>query len=127
MYRTKLYYRTSALVIALALVTLFSLIPYLIKGVVSVVPLYLGLIVLMVAIFRPYSLRKPLSLWLKFGNSLGKLNSYIVLGVFFYLLIVPTGIMIKLIKIIRNKKDPNSFYSVKASSLQTKINLKDQF
>jgi len=127
MYRTKLYYQSSALVIVVALVIFFSLIPYLIKGIVSVLPLYLGAIILIVAIFRPYSLRKPLALWLKFGNLLGKLNSYLVLGIFFYLLIVPTGIILKLIKLISKKKRPKSFYSVKTPTQQGNINLKDQF
>tara|TARA_Y100001968_G_scaffold298137_1_gene307815 strand:- start:371 stop:754 length:384 start_codon:yes stop_codon:yes gene_type:complete len=127
MHRSKIYYRNSALVIVLALVVLFSLIPYLIKGVVYALPLYLGAIISFFAIFLPYSLKRPLSLWLKLGNLLGKLNSYLVLGVFFYFLIVPTSIILKLIRIISKNKSPQTFYSVKSPTEQINVNLKDQF
>jgi len=48
------------------------------------------------AFLLPESLRKVNELWLKVGNVLGWINSRIILGVMFYLLIFPIGLLLKL-------------------------------
>ena len=48
------------------------------------------------AFLLPESLRKVNELWLKIGNVLGWINSRIILGVMFYLLIFPIGLLLKL-------------------------------
>ena len=48
------------------------------------------------ALLLPESLRKVNELWLKVGNVLGWINSRIILGVMFYLLIFPIGLLLKL-------------------------------
>ena len=48
------------------------------------------------ALIFPRSLRKVNELWLKVGNVLGWINSRIILGAMFYLLIFPIGLLLKL-------------------------------
>ena len=48
------------------------------------------------ALLFPESLRRVNELWLKVGNVLGWINSRIILGVMFYLLIFPIGLLLKL-------------------------------
>ena len=48
------------------------------------------------ALIFPESLRKVNELWLKVGNVLGWINSRIILGAMFFLLIFPTGLLLKL-------------------------------
>ena len=48
------------------------------------------------ALIIPQSLRKVNELWIKVGNVLGWINSRIILGIMFYLLIFPIGLLLKL-------------------------------
>ncbi len=47
------------------------------------------------ALILPESLRKVNEIWIKIGNVLGWINSRIILGVMFYLLIFPIGLLLK--------------------------------
>lgn len=62
------------------------------------------------AIVIPESLRKVNDIWLKIGNVLGWINSRIILGIMFYLLIFPIGLLLKVFgKDAMNRKfDANS-------------------
>ena len=48
------------------------------------------------ALVIPESLRKVNEIWLKIGNVLGWINSRIILGIMFFLLIFPIGLLLKL-------------------------------
>lgn len=48
------------------------------------------------AVIYPKILRPVNALWLKIGNVLGFINSRIILGIMFYLLIFPIGLLLKL-------------------------------
>ena len=62
------------------------------------------------ALVIPESLRKVNEIWLKIGNVLGWINSRIILGIMFYLLIFPIGLLLKIFgKDAMNRKlDANS-------------------
>ena len=47
------------------------------------------------ALIIPESLRKVNEIWIKVGNVLGWVNSRIILGIMFYLLIFPIGLLLK--------------------------------
>ena len=49
------------------------------------------------ALVIPESLRKVNEVWLKFGNVMGWINSRIILGIMFYLLIFPIGLILKVV------------------------------
>jgi len=49
-----------------------------------------------IAVVAPQSLRSVNDLWLKVGNVLGFINTRIILGVMFFLMIFPIGMLLKL-------------------------------
>jgi len=48
------------------------------------------------AVFMPQALRPINAVWTKIGNVLGWVNSRIILGIMFFLLILPIGLILKL-------------------------------
>ena len=48
------------------------------------------------AIILPESLRKVNEIWIKVGNVLGWINTRIILGIMFYILIFPIGLILKI-------------------------------
>ena len=50
----------------------------------------------LLAVIYPEILRPVNALWIKVGHVLGYINSRIILGIMFYLLIFPIGLMLKL-------------------------------
>lgn len=81
------------------------------------------------ALIFPESLRKVNELWLKVGNVLGWINSRIILGAMFFLLIFPTGLLLKLFgKDSMNRKlekDADSYRKV--TKLRDKDHLEKPF
>ena len=81
------------------------------------------------AIVFPESLRQVNHLWIKIGNVLGWINSRIILGVMFYLLIFPIGLLLKLFgKDSMNRKLEKSADSYrKITKLRDKDHLEKPF
>ncbi len=81
------------------------------------------------ALIFPESLRKVNELWLKVGNVLGWINSRIILGAMFFLLIFPIGLLLKLFgKDSMNRKlekDADSYRKV--TKLRDKDHLEKPF
>ena len=64
---------------------------------IRIVPLIFSLIFLILGIFNS-NLLKPLNfLWMKFGLMLGKFMNPIIFGLIYYLTVVPTGIIFKIL------------------------------
>jgi hypothetical protein len=59
-------------------------------------PFIVMLVFFALALITPEVLRPVNAVWLKIGNILGWINSRIILGVMFYLLIFPIGLLLKL-------------------------------
>ena len=119
--------RDSGILFALMLIVIFSLLPYLLHGKFSFLSIYLAGIIFFISIFSPFSLRRPLEYWIKIGNLLGKLNSNLILGIFFYLILVPSSIIRYLIKFFttNHKIKYKSYYIRKSQDDISK--LKDQY
>ena len=70
-------------------------------------------------------------LWMKFGLILGKFMNPIIMGILFFLVLVPTGLIIKILrKDILNKninKKKNSYWIIKNNVKSEKTDLKNQF
>jgi len=49
-----------------------------------------------IALFMPQVLRPINTIWIKIGNVLGWVNSRIILGIMFFLIILPIGLILKL-------------------------------
>lgn len=67
-------------------------------------------LLLAVALLAPHLLRPANAGWLKFGALLHSITSPIILGVMFYLLIMPIGLVMRLSgkDLLRQKPDPDS-------------------
>jgi len=87
--------------------------------IVSILFLVLGLI--KSKILTPLNI-----LWFKFGILLGKFVSPIVMGIIFFLVVTPTGYIMRLIgkDLLRLKKNKNSYWIKKANY---KTTMKNQF
>ncbi len=88
--------------------------------VISIIFLFLGLI--------NSSILSPLNiLWAKFGILLGKFISPIVMAIVFFLIVTPTGIIMRFLKkdLLKLKKSNKNTYWVDRSKI--KSSMKDQF
>ena len=88
--------------------------------IVSLIFLILGLI--------NSNILTPLNrLWFKFGIFLGKIVSPIILGTIFFLIVTPTGLLLRLFgkDVINLKYNKNNSYWIKKTG--PKNNMKNQF
>ena len=80
------------------------------------------------AIFLPKALIVPNKLWFKFGMLLGAIVSPIIMGIIFFLTVIPTGIIIRLLgkDLLHQKlnKSKKSYWIQKIHSLDS---MKNQF
>jgi len=72
---------------------------------------YIAITVLIISVFNVYSAKKITQFWLYIGKILGYINSKIILGLFFFLLLTPFALIIRLFM----KKN----YSTKTSNWET--------
>ena len=93
LFTSKKTLRKSGLIVALFLVLLFFLLPYLIHEEIKFVPLIIASFITLFSIISPYSLRVPYAIWIEIGIFLGKINSFLILFIFFYLIITPISIL----------------------------------
>ena len=70
-----------------------SILSYALMGVV--------LVILPLAVFAPILLRPVFKLWMKFAHAVGWFNTQVLLTIVFILIIIPTGLIMKLLR-----KDP---------------------
>ncbi len=73
-----------------------SLLPLLKQYPIQIYYLLTSITLLLLTLFLPSSLKYPNFLWLKFGELLHKIVSPVVLFLIFYLVITPTGLIMKL-------------------------------
>ena len=66
-------------------------------------------------------------LWFKFGILLGKVVSPLVMGLIFFLVVTPTGIIMKMLRkdLLKLKKSNNKTYWIKKN--ETKSDMRNQF
>ncbi len=125
-FHTKSKLRNAGLLFALIFTIIFIIIPYLIHQEVRTTALVIPLLVFSLSIISPYSLRTPYDLWIKLGYFLGKINSSIILILFFYILVTPVAIIRKIYsKVFLNKKI-KTLYNKDVSNFKD-FNFKDQF
>ena len=124
-YPSKSHLRKSGILFSILFIVVFSIIPYLLHQEIKTFPLFFSAIITTLSIFSPYKLRAPYSFWIKIGDILGRLNSKLILGLFFYLLITPFSILRNIIKFIFKIQTRKRTNSVKIST--TDLNLTDQY
>ena len=89
--------------------------------------LIISIIFFILALFNSKILTPLNKIWMKFGLLLGKIISPIVMGVIFFLVVTPIGILMKIIKmdILNLKYNKNKSYWIEKDSLKSKM--KNQF
>ena len=117
----------SGLVLGFLLNLIFFIFPLLIKKQINYEILILSILIIIISIIKPYILRYPLMYWIKFGNIAARINSTIVLAIFFYFLIVPFSLVRYVIKkLTLFKKSVHKSYYEK-TDINKSSNLKDQY
>ena len=117
--------RKSGLIVASILVFLFFLIPFIFHQEFKLVPLIIASIITLFSLISPYSLRVPYAIWVEVGILLGKINSYIILFIFFYLIITPISILRKIFntKVSEDKLKSNYEKNLKNKEFSNFIDL----
>ena len=95
---------------------------------IRIIPLLISLTFLILGLVNS-NLLKPLNLmWMKFGLTLGKFMNPIIMGLIYYLTVVPTGLIFKILNKnllnVKKKNDQKSYWIIKKKSQST---MKNQF
>ena len=101
--------------------------PLLSKGDVRFWSLFISIIFLILGILNSKILSPLNKIWFKFGIFLGKIVSPIILGTIFFLIVTPTGLLLRLFgkDVINLKYNNNNSYWIEKTG--PKSNMKDQF
>ncbi len=127
-FPTKKKLRQSGFLFSFMLIVFFTLLPLFFHDSIKLLPIAMAAFISFLSIFAPYSLRTPYEMWLKLGSLLGRLNSKIVLGLMFYVLITPTAFFRRLFSVlftVKSAKNIKSYYNT--NDLEGKSTLKDQY
>ena len=60
--------------------------------------LVIGIPILIISIFYPRILKLPYKIWIKIGIILGWINSKIILGIVYFVILIPISLVMKLFK-----------------------------
>ena len=78
--------------------------------------LWIGILSIILGVSQPRFLTYPYKLWMGIGHNLGKLNSRIILGLVFIIVVQPIAIMMKIFKydpLRRNFEKKKSYREIK--------------
>ena len=106
---------------------IIALYPMIKDGDLRLWSLILSLIFLILGLINSIILTPLNRLWFKFGIFLGKIVSPIILGIIFFLVVTPTGVLLRLFgkDVINLKYNKNNSYWIKKTGPKSKM--KDQF
>ena len=116
----------------------FGIVFFIFFLVVAIYPLYFGnsirvwsivvsLIFLLLGLLNSRILTPLNLIWFQFGMLLGKIVSPVVMGLVFFVVVTPTGLIMRLLKkdLLNLKKKTSNTYWIKRD--QTKTDMKNQF
>ena len=106
---------------------IIALYPLIKDGDLRLWSLIVSLIFLILGLINSTILTPLNRLWFKFGIFLGKIVSPIILGIIFFLVVTPTGVLLRLFgkDVINLKYNKNNSYWIKKTGPKSKM--KDQF
>ena len=95
-------------------------------GAIRIWAVLFSLVFLIITIMRPNLFTIFNRLWIKFGILLGKIISPIVMGVVFFFVVTPVGILVKILKkdVMGLKRGASSYWINRKDKLQS---MKKQF
>ena len=101
--------------------------PILNDGDIRLWSIFISLIFLLLGIKNSRSLTPLNIIWFKFGMFLGKIVSPLIIGLIFFLVVTPTGIIMKILgkDLLKLKKNNKKSYWIDRTNF--KSNMKDQF
>lgn len=80
-------------------VVLFGLVvPYLADHAWPLWPWVIAIMLWTVAIIKPKALKKVYTVWMKIGETLGRINTFILLTIIYTILFAPVGLITRLLK-----------------------------
>jgi hypothetical protein len=105
---------------------IIGLYPLISNGPIRIWSVILSLVFLIITIIRPNLFTYLNRLWIKFGILLGKIISPIIMGVVFFFVVTPVGILVKILKkdVMRLKRGETSYWINRKDKLQS---MKKQF
>jgi hypothetical protein len=106
---------------------IISLWPLLDNGEIRVWALLLSIIFIILSMLKPYLLTPLNRIWARFGFFLGSFISPIIMGILFFVIVTPTGFLMRTFSknFMNLKKNNNRSYWVKSND--RKSQMKDQF
>ncbi len=96
------------------------------EGLIRIWSVVLSLVFLIITIIRPNLFTFINKLWIQFGILLGKIISPIVMGLVFFFVVTPIGILVRIFKkdIMGLKRGTNTYWINRENKLQS---MKKQF
>ena len=106
---------------------IIGLYPLINEGNIRIWSIVISIIFLILGLINSQILTPLNILWFKFGMFLGRFVSPIVMGLVFFLVVTPTGLIMKLFNkdLLKLRKNKNSSYWIKRP--ETKSEMKNQF
>jgi hypothetical protein len=100
--------------------------PLISVGVIRIWSVVLSLVFLIITIIRPNLFSFLNRLWIQFGIFLGKIISPIVMGLVFFFVVTPTGVLVRILKkdVMGLKRGATSYWINREDKLQS---MKKQF
>jgi len=103
--------RSSGIIFSVFLSIVFIVLPLIHSKQVAIIPLVIIFYLTILSFYQPSKLRKPYLIWMKFGDYLGKINTNLLLSIFFFIAITPASFIRNLKKLIFKKnKSSKSYY-----------------
>ena len=85
-------------------------------------PFYIGLIIILLSFIKPVLLHYPYKVWMFIGQILGWINSHIILGLIFILLLIPISFIMKIFGYDPLKLNLNDKLSYREDTKDSKVN-----
>ena len=102
--------------------------PLFTEGTIRIWAIFIAILFLLISYFKPDVLYPLNKIWFKFGLLLGIIVSPIVMGIVFFIIVTPIGIIMRIIgKDLLNKKINNSVKSYWIKREQVIGSMKNQF
>lgn len=102
----------------MVLVLFAGLIPWLLEQDLPIWPWVVAAALWTLAIMAPYTLGPIYNGWMKFGTVVGALNTRVLLGLIFYVIITPSGFVMRLLgrDPLHRKLDGSSTYRISSKA-----------
>ncbi|MEE9304289.1 MAG: SxtJ family membrane protein [Thiotrichaceae bacterium] len=115
--------RKFGLIMGAAFILIFGLLfPWIFNKSLPLWPWIVAVVFIAWALIHPTSLKPVYIVWMKIGGVVGFINTRIILGLLFFLVFLPTGILLKL---FGKELIPNKFSDEKSYRITTEAPSKD--